>query len=221
MQFLSDNAAAVHPAVWKAMLAADAPAPPYDGDALSRELDARFSGLFGRDCAVLWVATGTAANCLALAAMVPPHGGVICHREAHIEMDEGGAPGFFLHGAKLLLAEGEGAKITDPASVFAFRDHLTFLDRIMPEAHVKMGLKEQAASLRREFEQQLNRQGHQGHRQNGVLLERTHIQRRPTACPPGGADRLGKQLIHRPPGAAAPRQRRQQISQGPGPIGEQ
>jgi 3-isopropylmalate/(R)-2-methylmalate dehydratase large subunit len=42
---------------------------------------------------------------------------------------------------------GEDAKITDPASVFAFRDHLTFLDRIMPEAHVKMGLKEQAASL--------------------------------------------------------------------------
>ncbi|MCB9879568.1 MAG: 3-isopropylmalate dehydratase [Planctomycetes bacterium] len=42
---------------------------------------------------------------------------------------------------------GEDAKITDPKSVFAFRDHLTFLDRVMPEAHVKMGLKEQAASL--------------------------------------------------------------------------
>lgn len=42
---------------------------------------------------------------------------------------------------------GKDAKITDPKSVFAFRDHLTFLDRIMPEAHVKMGLKEQAASL--------------------------------------------------------------------------
>ncbi len=42
---------------------------------------------------------------------------------------------------------GADAKITDPASVFAFRDHLTFLDRVMPEAHVKMGLKEQAASL--------------------------------------------------------------------------
>ena len=42
---------------------------------------------------------------------------------------------------------GADAKITDPKSVFAFRDHLTFLDRIMPEAHVKMGLKEQAASL--------------------------------------------------------------------------
>jgi 3-isopropylmalate/(R)-2-methylmalate dehydratase large subunit len=42
---------------------------------------------------------------------------------------------------------GADAKVTDPASVFAFRDHLTFLDRIMPEAHVKMGLREQAASL--------------------------------------------------------------------------
>jgi 3-isopropylmalate/(R)-2-methylmalate dehydratase large subunit len=42
---------------------------------------------------------------------------------------------------------GPDAKVTDPQSVFAFRDHLTFLDRIMPEAHVKMGLREQAASL--------------------------------------------------------------------------
>jgi len=42
---------------------------------------------------------------------------------------------------------GQDAKITDPQSVFAFRDHLTFLDRVMPEAHVKMGLREQAASL--------------------------------------------------------------------------
>lgn len=115
MQFLSDNAAAVHPRVWAAMQAADAPDSPYDGDALSRELDARFAGLFGRDCAVLWVATGTAANCLALATLCPPHGGVVCHREAHIEVDEAGAPGFYLHGAKLMLAEGEGAMLTPDA----------------------------------------------------------------------------------------------------------
>jgi threonine aldolase len=118
MQFLSDNAAAVHPRVWDALHAADAPQPPYDNDALSQQLDAVFADLFGRPCAVLWVATGTAANCLALASMVPPHGGVICHREAHIETDEGGAPGFYTHGAKLILAEGEGAKLT-PASLDA------------------------------------------------------------------------------------------------------
>jgi threonine aldolase len=115
MQFLSDNAATVHPRIWAAMQAADAPDSPYDGDALSRELDRAFSVLFGRECSALWVATGTAANCIALATMVPPHGGVICHREAHIESDECGAPGFYTHGAKLLLAEGQGAKITPEA----------------------------------------------------------------------------------------------------------
>ncbi|MHA6318453.1 threonine aldolase family protein [Altererythrobacter sp. CAU 1778] len=114
-QFLSDNAAPVHPRLWQAMHDADAVDAPYDGDALSRRLDDAFATLFGRECTVLWVATGTAANCLALASMVPPHGAVVCHREAHIEMDEGGAPGFFLHGAKLLLADGEGAKITPQA----------------------------------------------------------------------------------------------------------
>ena len=112
MQFLSDNAARVHPRVWDAMRDADEPDRPYDGDALSRQLDEAFSDLFGRECAVLWVGTGTAANCLALTTMVQPHGGVVCHREAHIESDECGAPGFYLHGAKLLLAEGEGAKLT-------------------------------------------------------------------------------------------------------------
>lgn len=116
MKFFSDNAAAVHPRVWEAMHAADAPDSGYDGDALSRRMDDAFSDLFGTECAALWVATGTAANCLALAAMVPPHGGVVCHREAHIEMDEGGAPGFFTHGAKLMLADGEGAKLT-PQSI--------------------------------------------------------------------------------------------------------
>lgn len=119
--FLSDNAAAVHPKLWEAMRAADAPDNPYDGDVLSAELDARFTALFGRECAALWVATGTAANCLALATMCAPHGGVVCHREAHIEVDEGGAPGFYLHGAKLMLAEGEGAKLT-PADIAALID---------------------------------------------------------------------------------------------------
>lgn len=44
-------------------------------------------------------------------------------------------------------ALGPDAKVTEPESVWAFRDHLTFLDRVMPEAHIKLGLREQAASL--------------------------------------------------------------------------
>jgi threonine aldolase len=128
MKFLSDNAAGVHPKVWAAMQAADAADAPYDTDRLSAELDDRFAEVFGREVAVLWVATGTAANCLALSALVPPHGGVVCHREAHIEMDECGAPGFYLAGAKLLLADGEHAKL-DLAGI------TKVLDAIRPDVH--------------------------------------------------------------------------------------
>ncbi|MEL7446439.1 MAG: beta-eliminating lyase-related protein [Pseudomonadota bacterium] len=119
--FLSDNAASVHPVVWDAMHAADSPDMPYDGDALSQELDARFTDLFGRECSGIWVATGTAANCLALATLCQPHGGVVCHEESHIEVDEGGAPGFFLHGAKLMLASGDSAKLS-PDGIAALID---------------------------------------------------------------------------------------------------
>lgn len=128
MRFFSDNTAAVHPKIWEALKIADTPDSGYDGDALSARLDAAFSELFGTECAALWIPTGTAANCLALAALCPPHGGVICHREAHIEVDEGGAPGFFTHGAKLMHVGGEGAQVT-PAAVSAL------LARIRDDVH--------------------------------------------------------------------------------------
>jgi 3-isopropylmalate/(R)-2-methylmalate dehydratase large subunit len=44
-------------------------------------------------------------------------------------------------------AFGKDACVREPASVFAFRDHLTFLDLVMPKAHKEMGLQRQAASL--------------------------------------------------------------------------
>ncbi|TXC71962.1 low specificity L-threonine aldolase [Sphingomonas ginsenosidivorax] len=112
MRFFSDNAARVHPQVMAAIAAADVLDTAYAGDAWSKQLDARLSALFETEVAVLWVPTGTAANCLALAALCPPHGGIVCHRDAHIQNDEGGAPEFYTHGAKLFLAEGNGAKMT-------------------------------------------------------------------------------------------------------------
>lgn len=112
MKFFSDNNAPVHPEIWAALHAADAADTAYAGDALSARLDAAFGDVFGTEVAVLWAATGTAANGLALGALVEPHGSILCHREAHLEVDECGGPAWFTHGAKLLLVDGEGAKLT-------------------------------------------------------------------------------------------------------------
>ncbi|MFM2099543.1 MAG: hypothetical protein RLZZ366_1082, partial [Pseudomonadota bacterium] len=84
MRFFSDNAATVHPQVLAAINAANSVDTAYDGDALSKSLDGLFSDLFETQVAALWVGTGTAANALALAALCPPTGGIICHRDAHI-----------------------------------------------------------------------------------------------------------------------------------------
>lgn len=116
MRFFSDNAAPAHPKVIEAIAASNRLDTAYDGDEWSQRLDGVFSRLFEREVRALWVATGTAANCLALAALCPPYRGILCHRDAHIEVDEAGAPGFFTGGAKLMLLGGEGAKLT-PASV--------------------------------------------------------------------------------------------------------
>jgi threonine aldolase len=121
MRFFSDNAAPVHPALFAAMADANTLDTAYDGDRWSKQLDARFSEVFETQVRALWVPSGTAANCLALAAMCPPHGSIICHRDAHIQNDECGAPEFYTHGAKLFLAEGDGAKLT-PETITAVLD---------------------------------------------------------------------------------------------------
>jgi threonine aldolase len=116
MRFFSDNAAPAHPKVIEAIAAANRLDTAYDGDEWSKRLDGAFSNLFGTEVRAFWTTTGTAANCLALAALCPPYRAILCHRDAHIEVDEAGAPGFFTGGAKLVLLDGEGAKLT-PATI--------------------------------------------------------------------------------------------------------
>ena len=112
MHFFSDNATPLCPPVMAAIAAADREDHGYDGDQWSARLDAAFSDLFEVPVSALWVATGTAANSIALACLCPPYGGILCHDEAHIVVDECGAPGFFTHGASLMPLPGEGAKLT-------------------------------------------------------------------------------------------------------------
>ena len=110
-RFFSDNAATVHPVVMEALAAANHVDTAYDGDAISQSLDAAFSELFETTCEVVWIPTGTAANSIILAHFVRPWQGILCYEEAHIEVDECGAPTFYSGGAKLMTLPGRGAKI--------------------------------------------------------------------------------------------------------------
>jgi len=114
MNFKSDNEAPAHPRIMDALLEANADyATAYSDDRYSRELNARLSDWFGTDCQVLPISTGTAANCIALAEIIPPWGAVMCHQVAHIHNDEGGAPEFYTAGAKLMPLAGDHARL-DP-----------------------------------------------------------------------------------------------------------
>ena len=113
MNFRSDNTASAAAEIMAALTSVnDGPAVGYGEDPWSRKLDEALSALFEREVRVFTVASGTAANSIALASVTPPWGSIICHREAHIECDECGAPEFFSGGAKLVLVDGEAAKLT-------------------------------------------------------------------------------------------------------------
>jgi threonine aldolase len=134
MRFFSDNAAAACPAVLDALVEANRLDTAYDGDEWSSRLDSAFSALFETDVRALWTTTGTAANCLGLAMLCPPFGGIICHRDAHIEVDEAGAPAFYTHGAKLILVDGPGAKLTVEAAAEARARIRADVHQVQPRA---------------------------------------------------------------------------------------
>lgn len=125
MNFRSDNNAAIAPEILKALVEVNAAetASAYGDDDWSKALDESFSAVFEREVRVFTVASGTAANAIALASLVPPWGAILCHREAHIERDECGAVEFYGGGVKLALLEGTQAKVTPAAIEAAIADN--------------------------------------------------------------------------------------------------
>ncbi|GLQ06365.1 threonine aldolase family protein [Sneathiella chinensis] len=112
ISFASDNSAPVCPELMEALARVNSGATfGYGNDDHTRQMEERFKDLFQCDLRAFPVATGTAANVLALSVLTPPYGSVYCHRQAHIEMDECGAPEFYTNGAKLVLLDGEDGKI--------------------------------------------------------------------------------------------------------------
>lgn len=114
MEFASDNTSGAAPAVMAALAAANAGhAPSYGADPAMDRVRALIREIFAAPRAeVLLVATGTAANVLALSCLCPPWGAIYAHAEAHVEVDECGAPEFYTGGAKLVPIAGAHGKLT-------------------------------------------------------------------------------------------------------------
>ncbi len=109
MFFASDNWAGAHPKIAESLAyAASRSSAPYGNDAIDKEVEQRFCALFEREVAVFYVATGTAANSLGLAAVKRTGGVIFCHSDAHIIHHEGLGVEFATGGAKLKGVSGAG-----------------------------------------------------------------------------------------------------------------
>lgn len=113
MFFASDNTAPVHPRVMDALTKAnEGYAMPYGNDPIMDEVREMVRDRFeAPEAAVYLTATGTSANCTALACLCPPWATIFCHTNAHIEEDECGAPEFYTGGSKLTLVGGDHARM--------------------------------------------------------------------------------------------------------------
>jgi threonine aldolase len=124
MKFYSDNVTGCAPEILEQLVASNSlKAMPYGADELTSAAEVAFRQVFESDLETLLVATGTAANSLALAAIAPSHGAVFCVRGSHIEASEGGAVEFMTGGAKLVSIEGDAGKLLPERLEAALADH--------------------------------------------------------------------------------------------------
>ena len=112
MNFRSDNEAPIDSRILQAIIDANhGTEESYGYDRYSEQFTEQCQQLFESWCEVLPLATGTAANSIAMTLSCPPYGAILCHEDAHLNRDECGAPEFFTGGAKLIPMPGEHGKI--------------------------------------------------------------------------------------------------------------
>jgi threonine aldolase len=117
MNFASDNVYGVDPRIMQAMVDANNRLTDvsYCHDDGAKRCDERLSQIFEKEVKSFLVVNGTGANSLALSAMCPPFGGILCHEGSHIQTDECNAPEMMTGGAKLVTIAGHGNKLTPQA----------------------------------------------------------------------------------------------------------
>jgi threonine aldolase len=122
MDFRSDNVTGAAPEIMQAVIEANAGTfSSYGAEPFSVKVEAHLAEIFERPVKAFPVVTGTACNSLALACLTPNYGAILCHEEAHIHLDECGAPEMFTSGAKLVPLAGASGKLT-PETVAAVLD---------------------------------------------------------------------------------------------------
>lgn len=110
--FASDNTAPATPEAMATLVAANTGfASGYGSDATTARAADLVRAMLDADAEVRFVASGTAANAISLAALCRPFEAVLAHEHAHVCTDETGAPGFFGHGLGLIGLSGASGKI--------------------------------------------------------------------------------------------------------------
>jgi threonine aldolase len=135
MRFLSDNTGSVSPEILEALQAVNHGLEhAYGEDPWSQRLDGVLSEFFETEVRAFMVATGTAANSLALATLTPPYGAIFAHEEAHVLRDECSAPEFFSGGARLIALRGPQGKISTETLLRALEWNPPTVHTVQPAA---------------------------------------------------------------------------------------
>ncbi len=111
--FGSDNQSGVPADVMAAILAANTGRmPSYGDDEITKRAEELVKQAFEtEDLDFYIVTTGGAANGLALGAICPSWGAVLCQTHSHIVADEGSGPELFTGGARLVAIDGVAGKL--------------------------------------------------------------------------------------------------------------
>jgi threonine aldolase len=110
--FASDNTAPAAPEALQALIAANEGfTSGYGTDHVTAKAADLVRAMLDADAEVRFVASGTAANAISLAALCRPFEAVVAHEHAHVCTDETGAPGYFGQGLGLVRLPGASGRI--------------------------------------------------------------------------------------------------------------
>jgi len=109
----TDTTSGISPQILNAIIkASNTKTLPYGDDPFTEECKNVVKNIFEKnDLEIIPMVSGTASNSLALSSFLRSYGSVVCHSDAHINKDEGGAPEFFSGGGKLITISNSLGRI--------------------------------------------------------------------------------------------------------------